>query len=196
MSSKDGVKYAQSLDDVCSLSPFPFLALQFCYEASSVGAWRCRQERSYFALRLPYDWWIWGVDVALGDNIDIGQLHYFQGVAESEYFSEKLNPKVIVILHAPEWTKPSYKALTRICELVRQRGEVCAIFAGDLHHYSRYQSVEPAAAKKNNSLPRDQSLHLITSGGGGAFAHPTHDRNNTLEIDRWRRGASGARVRP
>jgi len=154
---------------------------QFCYEASSVGAWRCRQERSYFALRLPYDWWIWGIDVALGDNIDVGQLHYFQGVVESECFSEKLNPKVIVILHAPDWTKPSYKALTKICELVRQRGEVCAIIAGDLHHYSRYQSVEPAAAK--GSLPRDQPLHLITSGGGGAFAHPTHDRANIQEIE-------------
>jgi hypothetical protein len=92
-----------------------------------------------------------------------------------------LNPKVIVILHAPDWTKPSYKALTKICELVRQRGEVCAIIAGDLHHYSRYQSVEPAAAK--GSLPRDQPLHLITSGGGGAFAHPTHDRANIQEIE-------------
>jgi Calcineurin-like phosphoesterase len=156
---------------------------QFCYEASSVGAWRCRQERSYFALRLPYDWWIWGIDVALGDNIDAGQLHYFQGVVDSEYFSEKLNPKVIVILHAPDWTKPSHKALTRICELARQKAEVCAILAGDLHHYSRYQSVEPDAAKKNETLPRDVPLHLITSGGGGAFAHPTHDRTSTLEIE-------------
>jgi hypothetical protein len=156
---------------------------QFCYEASSVGGWRCRQERSYFALRLPYDWWIWGVDLALGDNIDVGQLHYFEGVVASEFFGEGFNPKIIIILHAPEWTKPHYSALTRICELARQKGEVCAIIAGDLHHYSRYESIKVGAAQKSRSLPRDQPMHLITSGGGGAFAHPTHDRTNTLDVE-------------
>ena len=168
---------------------------QFCYDASSVGGWRCKQERSYFALRLPHDWWIWGVDVALGDHIDVGQLHYFQAIVRS--ISESQNPKILIILHAPDWTKPSYKALTRICELAREKGEVCAIIAGDLHHYSRYQSLDDKAAAKSKTLFRDQPMHLITSGGGGAFAHPTHDRKKSLDIEpavvtRRLRGAAGS----
>ena len=27
-----------------------------------IGGWRCEQRRSYFALKLPHDWWIWGID--------------------------------------------------------------------------------------------------------------------------------------
>lgn len=54
---------------------------QFCYESEAIGGWRCTQQRSYFAIKLPHDWWIWGVDVALGDGIDTGQLGYFQAIA-------------------------------------------------------------------------------------------------------------------
>ena len=41
------------------------------------------------------------------------------------------------------------------------------MIAGDLHFYSRYQTLQ-----KDRSKAPD--LQLITSGGGGAFAHPTH----------------------
>jgi hypothetical protein len=140
---------------------------QFCYEASAVGGWRCKQQRSYFALKLPYDWWIWGVDVALGDSLDVAQRHYFQAI------SEKVIPgdKVVIILHAPDWFKHEYKALTMVSQLARKNGEVCAVLAGDLHHYSRYETDWP-----------EPKLHLITSGGGGAFAHPTHDQKDEIHV--------------
>jgi hypothetical protein len=154
---------------------------QFCYDSTSVGGWRCKQERSYFALRLPHNWWIWGIDVALGDKIDIGQLHYFQKVVARIDAAE--NAKILIILHAPDWTKPAYKALTSICELAREKGEVCAIIAGDLHHYSRYESLDKERSAARAAPFRDAPLQLITSGGGGAFAHPTHDRKNLLEIE-------------
>ncbi|MDX2204074.1 MAG: hypothetical protein NW223_15085 [Hyphomicrobiaceae bacterium] len=154
---------------------------QFCYEATSVGGWRCRQERSYFALRLPDDWWIWGIDVALGDSIDVGQLHYFQKVAHS--ITRAQNAKIVLILHAPDWTKPTYKALMKICEVARQCGEICAIIAGDLHHYSRYEALGETEAAKAKCEFRAAPLQLIVSGGGGAFAHPTHDQKPTLDID-------------
>jgi len=153
---------------------------KFCYEASALGGWRCRQERSYFAIRLPDDWWIWGIDVALGDSLDIGQVHYFQAIVQS--MDERLNPKIVILLHAPDWTKPEYMALTAICELARQKGEICAILAGDLHHYSHYVSFGPDEASKSNTQLRPAPLHLITSGGGGAFAHPTHDRDTVIEV--------------
>ena len=141
---------------------------QFCYETTAVGGWRCRQQRSYFALKLPYRWWIWGVDVALGDSLDYAQRHYFDAMV-----TQQVNPgdKIIIILHAPDWQKQQYKALTMICELARQRGEVCAILAGDLHHYSRYESDTG-----------DPKLQLITAGGGGAFAHPTHDQKRRINV--------------
>jgi hypothetical protein len=141
---------------------------QFCYETSAIGGWRCRQQRSYFALQLPYNWWIWGVDVALGDSLDVAQRHYFEAIV-----AKRVNPgdKIIIVLHAPDWFKRRYKALTMICQLAREKGEVCALLAGDLHHYSRYESDH-----------REPKLHLITSGGGGAFAHPTHDQKATIRV--------------
>src|SRR5262245_38071908 len=109
---------------------------KFCYETSSIGGWRCRQQRSYFGLQLPYNWWIWGVDVALGDSLDVAQRHYFEAVAKRV----KKGNQIIIVLHAPDWIKPEYKALSMICQLARQHGEVCLLLAGDLHHYSHYVS--------------------------------------------------------
>lgn len=150
---------------------------QFCYESETIGGWRCTQQRSYFAIKLPHDWWIWGVDVALGDSIDAGQLSYFHEIVQT-CMDKKNNPKIVVILHAPDWTKPAYRALARICEEARQKGDVCAILAGDLHHYSRYQSV-----KYKGSPERKPPLQLIVAGGGGAFAHPTHDQKKHLVVN-------------
>ena len=142
---------------------------QFCYETTAVGGWRCSQQRSYFALRLPYNWWIWGIDVALGDSLDAAQRHYFEAIVAKQ-FAEAGN-KVIIVLHAPDWQKREYKALSMICQMARTKGEVCAILAGDLHHYSRYASQS-----------REPEMHLITSGGGGAFAHPTHDQKGRIKV--------------
>jgi hypothetical protein len=141
---------------------------QFCYETSAIGGWRCRQQRSYFALQLPHNWWIWGVDVALSDSLDVAQRHYFEAIVAQRV---EEHHKIIIILHAPDWLKPTYKALTMICQLARQKGELCALLAGDLHHYCRYESDS-----------RTPKLHLITSGGGGAFSHPTHDQKRRIKV--------------
>ena len=58
-----------------------------------------------------------------------------------------------------------------ICRLAREKGEVCALLAGDLHHYSRYEFDY-----------RNPKLQLITAGGGGAFAHPTHDQKKKIRV--------------
>jgi Calcineurin-like phosphoesterase len=154
---------------------------QFCYEATAVGGWRCSQQRSYFALKLPYNWWIWGIDVALGDSLDAAQRHYFEAIVARQ-FAEAGN-KVIIVLHAPDWQKREYKALSMICQMARTKGEVCAILAGDLHHYSRYVS-----------QLRKPELHLITSGGGGAFAHPTHDQKSRIKVRQEVAGSIGSPV--
>src|SRR5262245_19418052 len=152
---------------------------QFCYESEAIGGWRCTQQRSYFAIKLPHNWWIWGVDVALGDSIDTGQTEYFKEIVE-ERIKKENEPKIIIILHAPDWSKDAYRALIRICELARRKGEICAILAGDLHHYARYESFKPDGKP---APVRHPPLNLMVSGGGGAFAHPTHDQRKEFEVD-------------
>jgi Calcineurin-like phosphoesterase len=169
---------------------------QFCYETTAVGGWRCSQQRSYFALNLPYNWWIWGVDVALSDSLDVAQRHYFEAIVAKRLDDAKRN-KIIIVLHAPDWQKKDYKALSMICQIARSKGEVCAIIAGDLHHYSRYQSepskvdIKPITARSEtpvgHALP---DMHLITSGGGGAFAHPTHDQKGHIDVRKEVAGAA------
>src|SRR5262249_27855849 len=46
-----------------------------------IGGWQTQQTRRYFALRLPHDWWIWGVDIQLTNYIDQQQINFFDHVA-------------------------------------------------------------------------------------------------------------------
>ena len=58
-----------------------------------------------------------------------------------------------------------------------------AVIAGDWHHYARY-------------FAHELDVHFITSGGGGAFLHPTHVLKNAISV-RWpeqRRGCERARA--
>jgi hypothetical protein len=58
------------------------------------------------------------------------------------------------------------------------------VLSGDTHHYSRYTG-------------DDGVTQFITSGGGGAFLHPTHQLAPTIDINRESDGFSwlGGRVK-
>ncbi|EFN50573.1 hypothetical protein CHLNCDRAFT_136265 [Chlorella variabilis] len=58
------------------------------------------QEKSYFAIRLPHGWWLFGLDLALEDDIDMCQYSYFARIAE-----ERLGPgdQVVLVQHCPSW---------------------------------------------------------------------------------------------
>lgn len=59
-----------------------FLAI-FCRKDSTViGGWRTRQRRSYFAARLSENWWLWGIDIALIEDMDQPQADYFRTMAD------------------------------------------------------------------------------------------------------------------
>ena len=67
------------------LNSFDYLFCQARYGdtgGSSLGSLNFTQHRSYFAIRLPYNWWIWGGDIQFSDYLDAGQTRYFQTVAE------------------------------------------------------------------------------------------------------------------
>lgn len=135
-----------------------------------IGGWRTNQTRSYFAVQLPHRWWLWGVDIQSGSLIDEPQLAFFSQVAATARRGDRL----VLATAVPTWTQlerdpQAYRNLAYIERtLLRPAGiDLKLTVAGDLHHYARYvhrgddDAVGPT--------------HKITSGGGGAFLHPTHD---------------------
>ena len=134
----------------------------FCRPERGFAGCRTRQTRSYFALHLPRDWWLVGVDLQLGADFDEPQVRYFQQVAAR--MSASAN--VIVCVPEPQWvyecTYPDYESYSaRTLEYLEKeilRRPVRVTITGDLHFYRRAQG--PDGTQK------------IISGGGGAFLHP------------------------
>lgn len=135
--------------------------------------WRTPQERSYFALKLPHNWWLLGTDVQLGSDIDRAQVEYFEFVRremEKEEAEGGQSPRIILCNAEPDWIfAAQYSHLdanyteNNLRFLEQKLGRNVAVFiAGDLHHYRRHEATDGSAQQK------------ITAGGGGAFLHPTH----------------------
>lgn len=136
----------------------------FC-RGRSIGAWTTSQTRSYFAVKLPHQWWLWGVDLQFGDYLDEVQLKYFADVAASE-----LRPGDSVVLCMAKEVETGRKSaevtsdrdlayLER--EIVEPAGGRVALYLkSGRHYYCRYEE-------------EGGSRQLITAGGGGAFMHPT-----------------------
>jgi len=136
----------------------------FCRPERGFAGCRTQQTRSYFALRLPADWWLVAIDLQLGSELDEPQVQYLKRVAAA------MEPQAQVILCVPEpqWiferAYPGHAAydgnmLATLAGDILQR-PVRVFLSGDLHHYRRHEN--PAGVQK------------IISGGGGAFLHPTH----------------------
>lgn len=131
-----------------------------------VGGWTTAQTRSYFAIRLPYQWWLWAVDIQLEADIDIGQRDYFEKIAADL----KRGDRVIMASAEPDWLyrdikDPAVESNLGYLEsqIVRPRGaDVYVWLAGDLHHYRRHARLD------------DSRYQRIVCGGGGAYLSPTH----------------------
>ncbi|MEQ1577309.1 MAG: metallophosphoesterase [Hyphomicrobium sp.] len=145
---------------------------------TQLGGWRCHQHRSYFAIKLPHNWWIWGPDIQLADNLDDSQRDYFDLMADQT----KPGDTIILCLAEPSWLHKNYDNMHEISMLARKRGaKICAVLAGDWHHYSRYT---------NDKL----GTQFITSGGGGAFAHATHGLKSHIDLKWATPTGAGSRV--
>lgn len=156
-----------------------FLA-NFCSGRKTlVGSWLAPQRRSYFAIRLFENWWIWGFDSQLGEDIDGPQAEYFETIAQKM----GADAKIILCASVPTWLKADiagdkkgqeeyYRALHYIANIAREKcsnAKIPLVIAGDLHHYSRYVA-EPSGTT------------FVTAGGGGAFLHPTHHLSPSLSV--------------
>ncbi|MEX0659052.1 MAG: hypothetical protein WD080_07960 [Egibacteraceae bacterium] len=132
-----------------------------------IGGWKTSQRRSYFALELPNSWWLWGIDIQFGAYLDEVQLQYFAGVA-----ADRVKPGDRIILCMGKEVASGRKQeeihsdrdvayLER--EVIQPSGaQVLVYLQSGKHYYSR-------CAEEGG--PRQH----ITSGGGGAFLHPTHN---------------------
>lgn len=131
------------------------------------------QTRSYFALKLPHNWWLWGTDSQIEGYLDQPQVDFFQFVA-SNWMAP--GSRVILCCGQPSWAyadaRAPQNAFTTFSYLERLPGiakskagklmghELKLVLTGDSHHYSRFSE--------------DGAVQYITAGGGGAFLHPTH----------------------
>ncbi|MFM9942284.1 MAG: hypothetical protein ACKVP7_22605 [Hyphomicrobiaceae bacterium] len=123
------------------------------------GGWTVNQRRSYFALEAPGGWQVWAIDLGMTRTIDHTQLQYFETCARGL----SAGCRVLLIIHEPLWVSHDTHPLDKILAILEERKLLLrGIVAGDLHHYSHY------------TLPHN-GIELITSGGGGAFMHGTHD---------------------
>ena len=165
------------------LNSFDFLFCQARYGiasgvASGIGNLEFPQHRSYFAVRLPGNWWIWGADIQFSQYLDVGQVRYFQAIADQMLARRPEEPehKVILCIAEPGWQYEHEAAvaalsnLSIVTGLAEQGGaKVCTVLSGDTHHYCRYFS-------------KDLGVNLITAGGGGAYMAPTHQLSDTIEV--------------
>jgi hypothetical protein len=145
-----------------------------------IGAWRTRQRRSYFAVKLPNGWWLWGIDIQFGAYLDETQLQYFAAVA-----ADQVQPGDRIILCMAKEVESGRRQeeihsdrdveyLER--EVIQPSGAQLLLYLkSGRHHYARYE--EEGGARQH-----------ITSGGGGAFLHPTHSLPERIDLP----GAEGA----
>lgn len=147
-----------------------FLRLFVRSRDDNIGGWCTPQTRSYFAVGLPADWWLFGLDEQTGAYLDDPQLLYFEDAAT------RLGPdsRVVLVVPEPSWLKAvdnpdAYDAVDYfIRTIVAPTGaQVRLIISGDLHHYARYTGAE---------------RELITCGGGGAYLYPTHHLPEQIEV--------------
>jgi hypothetical protein len=165
-----------------------FLRL-FCAN-HSIGGWRTRQRRSYFALQLPNNWWIWAIDIQLDTYLDDGQLQYFAG------FEIGAGDKVVLLTAKPSWIAatddrvepPTWKYLSYFEErMVRDTGaRLVVTITGDRHHYARYEPDDPGAERPTPTR--------ITAGGGGAYLSATHTLPMQLRLKTLPREVDGRKV--
>ncbi|MET0415780.1 MAG: metallophosphoesterase [Actinoplanes sp.] len=147
-----------------------FLRLFARRKDGHIGGWRTEQRRSYFAVRLPANWWLFAIDEQFGAYIDDPQLLYFEQAARAV----RPGDRVILMTPSPKWVKSAddpdtYDAIDYFIRtiLTPVGAEVRVLVSGDLHHYARYS---------------DADRELITCGGGGAYLMGTHQLPKQLTV--------------
>jgi hypothetical protein len=179
----------------------------------AIGGWRCVQHRSYWAIRLPHNWWLWGVDIQFSKYLDAAQENYFRAIVDSM----EGDHNIVLCIAEPHWLDSEFEGidtvdtLHTIVRIAQKRTKdedkhgvrdvrIRAVLAGDWHHYSYYhlddlydpqgkdeeallKGVPPSRkSQKTAATLKNQDIHLITAGGGGAFLHSTTDLRTEVKV--------------
>lgn len=143
-----------------------------------------QQSASYIALRLPFDWWFWGLDTEAGE-IDFRQLEFFKKL-DKEYEPKKLivaTPEPTIAFGKPaeedENQSKTFEAIGLKRPFLRKPEALpkdkCRVdLSGDVHHYARYFGPSPGSKTAGNYTS-------VMAGGGGAFFHPS--QTNVHEVE-------------
>lgn len=141
------------------------------------AGWQTKQNRSYFAVKLPMGWWLFGTDMQLGSSLDNAQIDYFKKVMAD------VNPddRIILCNAEPYWITgemykddPAYNNRNMgYFEGGVLKRQVAIYVAGDRHYYRRHEEIRYYSKEID---PKSTSkVQKIVAGGGGAFLHPTHN---------------------
>jgi len=160
-----------------------------------IGYRLSKQTRSYFALKLPGNWWLLGVDAQLTGYLDRGQIAFFDDIAQKEMAR---GSNVILCAAMPSWSYVdldgdadeifrNYSYLEGVVTGTARsdathprRHNLRLVLTGDSHHYARYMegTGQEAVGATSTTIAKDTRCYL-TWGGGGAFLHPTHQLKST-----------------
>lgn len=178
-------------------------------EARWIGAWEPRQRRSYFALKLPANWWLWGTDIQLSSDIDRPQLEYFFEEIVPQMKKEQARtgivPRVILVTATPTWIFRGADPTPDPGASAEEEGELPVgirrsivdpkVF-DSLAHFEgliRESGARVALVLSGDlhhfchyvQMRRDAQghrAHRITSGGGGAYLFPTHQMPGEIAL--------------
>lgn len=158
----------------------------FCQQRS-LGPLQTHQQRSYFALRLPHNWWLWGIDIQLSADVDDPQKKFFQELLAQMTQDPGPRPQLILCTAEPSWVlcgdesqrkrdtlraDPAKHATLSYFERLAagKNVRVALTLSGDLHHFAHY-------------VPDDAAQpHRVSAGGGGAFLCATHHLPQRLKV--------------
>jgi hypothetical protein len=150
-------------------------------QRSWIGAWRTRQRRSYFVLRLSKRWWLWATDIQFDTYLDGPQLEYFRKASADL----EEGHRVILATAKPSWVgvkkaenptlrkEGAWETLSFVEEKLigESKGQLAVTISGDHHHYAHY-------SRKTGEGP----LSRITAGGGGAHSMGTRGLSETIKL--------------
>ncbi len=146
------------------------------------------QDASYVAIKLPYDWWFWGLDVESG-NMDTRQFEFLRKLNNRQ-------PPRKMIVATPEPTTFMGRYMDRDSNLSRvfqdlnlprpflkdpellEPGTCRLDLAGDIHRYARYWGSKSLAAPEET--PSNENYASVISGLGGAVIHPWETRTQDV----------------
>jgi len=131
------------------------------------GHWTTPQRNTWWHVKLPQGWWLWGIDTELHNQLIGPQQEYFAAAAE------ELRPgdRVILCTPVPLWQlrqkyREDYSALRAVFDplIVGHGATMPLCLSGDSHFFAHLER-----------LDTDFGEDHITAGGGGAFLQPTHN---------------------